>query len=386
MKKNSLKRVFSALALTAVAASTVSMTSFAETSLTGANDYFEASKIGFTQEEIDASEIKPTITVSNEILTLEEAQTNRTRIATITVGDANALYASTGLHVYYDSRLTIPNNVLNKPDIEAGPGGKYLATKTPDPDPTAQDQGMSGIFIASAADDNNGLDGVLWQIKFELPEDVKAGDVFPIDIFYKSNPNAKDLFTNAKNNNTGKLMQAYVFTRAINNGITKSYDASAVSYVDANGAAVSAADAIDKCPALKDVDGSTDGVIAIVAADTPQETTTTTAPETTTTTAPATTTTTAAPTTTTTGAPTTTTTGDTVTTTTAADTGANNSRTTTSATNTAAPASGARTTTTTAKPSDSKDSPKTGVAGVGVAVAGLAVALGTAFVLRKKED
>ena len=32
------------------------------------------------------------------------------------------------------------------------------------------------------------------------------------------------------------------------------------------------------------------------------------------------------------------------------------------------------------------DAPKTGVAGCGVAVAGLAVALGTAFVLRKKED
>ncbi len=384
MKKNSLKRVFSALALTAVAASTVSMTSFAETALYGAEDYVNASKIGFTQEEIDASEIKPTITVSNEILTLEEAQSNRTRTATITVGNANALYASTGLHVYYDSRLTIPKNVLNKPDIEAGLGGKYLATKTPDPDPTAADQGMSGIFIASAADDNNGLDGVLWQIKFELPEDVKAGDVFPIDIFYKSNPNAKDLFTNAKNNNTGKLMQAYVFTRAINNGITKSFDASAVSYVDANGAAVSAADAIEKCSALKDVDGSTDGVIAI-ADGAPQETTTTTAPETTTTTAPATTTTTAAPTTTTTGAATTTTTGgDTVTTTTGSGTTVTGASTTTTA------AKGSTTTkpaTTTTKPSDKKDeSPKTGVAGVGVAVAGLAVALGTAFVLRKKED
>nr|MCR5730300.1 NPXTG-anchored protein [Ruminococcus sp.] len=33
-----------------------------------------------------------------------------------------------------------------------------------------------------------------------------------------------------------------------------------------------------------------------------------------------------------------------------------------------------------------QDSPVTGVAGVGVAAAGLAIAVGTAFALRKKED
>ena len=36
--------------------------------------------------------------------------------------------------------------------------------------------------------------------------------------------------------------------------------------------------------------------------------------------------------------------------------------------------------------SKTTDSPKTGVTGVGVAVAGLAVAVGTAFALKKKED
>ncbi len=48
----------------------------------------------------------------------------------------------------------------------------------------------------------------------------------------------------------------------------------------------------------------------------------------------------------------------------------------------------ATTTTTKAATTTGKkgDSPKTGVAGVGVAAAGLAVAIGTAFVLRKKED
>ena len=78
------------------------------------------------------------------------------------------------------------------------------------------------------------------------------------------------------------------------------------------------------------------------------------------------------PTTTTTAAPA----DDTTTTTTAATAAA----TTTAAAGTTTAA--AKTTTTASK----ANSPQTGVAGAGVAVAGLAIAVGTAFALRKKED
>ena len=79
-------------------------------------------------------------------------------------------------------------------------------------------------------------------------------------------------------------------------------------------------------------------------------------------------------------------------TTTTTSTSTSTSTSTTTTTTTTAPKSSATTTkatTTTKKVSTTakaSDSPKTGVPGAGIAVAGLAVAIGTAFVLRKKED
>mgnify|MGYP003320904214 CR=1 FL=1 len=108
------------------------------------------------------------------------------------------------------------------------------------------------------------------------------------------------------------------------------------------------------------------------------EPTTTSTTQITTTTAAPTTTTTAAPTTTTTAASTTTTVSSAVSTTTTvaeSSTAADSTSTTK-----------AQSTTTKKGSGKSSDSPKTGVTGVGVAVAGLAVAVGTAFALKKKED
>ncbi len=383
MKKIFLKRVCSALALTAVATSTVSMTSFAAID---ASPYLEASRNGFTQEEIDASALKPEISVTKEIISLDDAKAAMTRTMEISVSGVDKKYASTGLHIYYDERLTVVPTPVGTP-AELGPASKYLTLGEPKEDPTAAEQGLKGFFTCSACSSDNGLDGVIWTFQVTLPADVKEGDVFPIDIFYKSVPGAKDLFTNADDDDEGKLMQAYFFTRSINNGITKSFSATE--------------EETSKCAAIANLDPSTDGYIAIEAA--PQ--TTTTAPVTTVTTPPTTTkpvTTVTKPDTTVTKPVTTVTKPDTtvtkpVTTVTKPDTTVTKPVTTDDVTTTkpvttkpvtTKPATTAKpAATTTAKTTAGKnDSPKTGVAGVGVAVAGLAVAIGTAFVLRKKED
>ena len=332
MKKNSLKRAASALAIAAVAASASSMAAFAD----------EAN--GFTQDQIDASETKPIVSISVDgndkgvVYSVDEAK-GKTVTVSLKVDGAQLKYASTGFHIYYSDKLTLATD----PDfgtikVDAGKALQKLSAGTPKEDPTAG-SGFKGIFVCSAGDSNMGINGEMWTMEFQLPANAAEGDVYPIDIIYKSNDNAEDLFVNSEVNEAGQLMQAYTFTKGIYNATTN------------NTFAANEAD-IAKNANLADIDKSMDGYIAVAGGTTTSETTTTETTTTTTTTTEATTTTSTSSASTTKGS--------------------------TTSTKSSTTASGTGTT----------KNPKTGVSGTGaaLAVAGLAAAVTTAFVLRKKED
>lgn len=301
MKKNSLKRIFAALALSAVATTSVaSISAFAEEGTTEAptetvteaptEEDTEApteaptaagpsADGGFTADEIAAAPVKATITMEKKSLTVAEAAGKEVTLTySVNVGN----WASTGVHIDYDSRLELTakkwSDAVN--DNESI-GAKKFQEYT------------NGLFVTTAADADTGITGTIVTLTFKVPSDAKAGDFYPVTFNYVP----KDLFTNAKDDETGKLMQAYTFTQGLVGG------------------------------GIQIVDDAT-----------------------------------AAPTTVTTAKTTTTAKATTVTTTTAK--------------------AGTTTTASTKK----TESPKTGVAGVGVAAAGLVVAAGAAFVLRKKED
>lgn len=341
MKKNSLRSAVAALAVAAVSVTAASMSAFAAP---------ENANYGFTDAEILASENKPYVTLTKTVLTMDEVKANENKVQiSMSVSDeASRKYAATGFHVHYDSRLKVATDEFGLA-ITPGPAIARISPSGPVDDPTAEEQGMSGFFVCSSGNADNGIGGVMWNAEMILPDDVKEGDVFGLDIYYIESTVNEDLFTNVQKDRTGNLMQAWVFTRGIYNELW-----------NPNFAATD--DDIAKCAALANIDKTYDGYIAIQ--DAPQTTTTTTVVTTTTTTeAPViiSTTTTTAPivpgTTTSTSKPT-----------------------TKPATKPATTKKGAVTT----KPAG--NAPTTGVAGVGVAAAGLAVALGTAFVLRKKED
>ena len=350
MKKNSLKKVLAGAAVTAMAASMASMTAFAD------------SQGGYSLDAIKGSSIQPKITVTKEVLTLEEAKANPTRTISISVEGADAKYCSTGVHFYYDNRLTIGRDPFGDVKIGKGDAIAYLSAVEYKEDPTAVDYNTAstnfgGVFFATAGNGDKGLDGVMYTLEFTIPADAKEGDVYPFNILYRENEYGTDLFAaKAKTEESSKLMQAYAFTLGINSP-QNPYASSADE--PANVKAV--------------MDGTEyDGYIAI---EGPAETTTTT------TTAPATTTTT------TTAAPVVTTTTEAPATTTA--TAAPVTTEAPASTTTAAPGSTAKTTgakTTAKTTAKATNAPKTGVAGVGVAAAGLAIAVGTAFVLRKREE
>ncbi len=332
MNKNSLKKAMSALAVAAVAASASSVAALAADYPNGQEGY---GKAGDTLSDGTAA-AKPVLSLNVDGKDNEAVYDNAADIAgktitcTLDVSGANKLYASTGLHVFYDSRLKL---VPDEDDSLAVAGSAIdkLMADVPTADPTAP-EGFSGVFLATAGKQDLGKDGTMWTFTFEVPADAKKGDVFPIDIIYR-NESAEDLFCNKAVDEAGLTMQANTFV----NGI----------YNSARPFAASSAN-VAKVAALANIDTTMDAYIAIA-----DEVVTEPTSE-----APATTTSEAASTT------------------------AKAGSTTAKAGSTTTKAGSTTKASTTAK----ADAPKTGVAGCGVAVAGLAVALGTAFVLRKKED
>jgi hypothetical protein len=261
---------------------------------------------GFSVSEIESSSVKPKLFITvdgvraGKVFDLGDVAGKTVEVA-LNVEGADMSYASTGIHIYYDKALTLPKNSLGNLAVKYGDAVMDLSHKPAVEDTTASkyNSNMKGFFVATAGYRNLGADGVMWTFDLEVPADAKAGDVFPIDIFYREKEKAADLFLNVKNDNAGRIMQAYTFTRGIYN---KNYN---------NRFAASSED-VAECAALADIDKSYDGYIAIADFKQPVTTTTTT---TTTTAKKTTTTTTKKSTTTTTSKKTTTTTRLTTTTT-----------------------------------------------------------------------
>jgi hypothetical protein len=357
MKKNTLKRAMSAAAVSALALSVSSVSAFAAIS-----DKSTPYAINPTDGSSAAS--KPVVDVTKVVYDTPAEAAGKTVTVTIAIkGDnVDGKYCTTGFHVYWDDRLTVvPNRAGLYANALSGDSSAAGALGT-----EQQANGANGVFLCSMGSADNGYTGDMWTINLQVPAGAKAGDVYPIDIAYDSAGSGKraDLFTNNADDAQGKLMQAYFFTQGTNSSANPSTDPYLVNAPKTDSTFTSA-------PTFAD------GYIAIKAAATTTTTITTTAPVTS---ATPTTSSTAAPATSATAAPTTSSTVASSSTATqsaagtAATTGSNNS--TTAATTTAK--SGGT--------NKQSDSPKTGVTGVGVAAAGLAVAIGTAFALKKKED
>ena len=315
MRKNTLKSIFAALAVTSVAVSATAMSSSAsflgdneEVAYNGA-ETFKANIADVAPEAVDDakyaawlegdSAIKPALTI--DTIEVYEDEIDKPVTVNFTMANADKKYSSFSWHVNFDNRLTLTDTTngakvgpaLPAPGIMFNPS--VLSTGSTEEGNEAAGQ----IWAATMAQAEDGGDGVMFTVEFNLPAEAKAGDVYPIgidDFFFSQFSN--DTFTNLDDNADGQFMERYFFTE--------------------NGAITNGAIKVIERPTEPDTEPDTQ-------ADTQADTT---------------------------GAATTT--------------------------------SGAgSTTTTTAK---ATDAPPTGVAGVGVAAAGLALAVGTAFVLRKKED
>ena len=128
----------------------------------------------------------------------------------------DVLINATGLSFYYDNELTIvktkrKTTVWADKGTIAGDYGFMLVETALDPT-----NNQNGLFVTGCIG-NSGISdtGTLYSLCFQLPEDVKAGYFYPVDIRY----NSGDKFIYGKGAYDNELAdQAWTFTRGITNG------------------------------------------------------------------------------------------------------------------------------------------------------------------------
>ncbi len=257
MRKNSLKRIFAALAVSAVAAtSAISMSAFAaneedpteapsdETTEAPSDETTEAPSDETTEAPSDetteapteaavgpqedgsfifpdgqvisaadvaAAATKPVISAPKIEMQLSEVPADKIVEVTINVAGADGKFCATGVHLYFDERLTL---VMDGSDVA------YDTSNNSKLSWEVKAEGSTGVFAASAASSDKGKDGAYITYQFKLPDDVKAGDVFNLDLKYVSG----DLFLNNAKDDAGKAMMAYAFNN-IQDGYIKIADA-----------------------------------------------------------------------------------------------------------------------------------------------------------------
>ncbi len=202
-----LKRITSLLVASAIAIPVLS-----GNTVYNAINPVAAENNGFSSEEIKDSAVKPTLSVSCIELSYEEAILNPVQELSISVSGADAKYSVTGIHVYWDERLTPVTN----------DNGFYAQGGEAVDDLIKSYYNLeNGFFAATSYFSDLGRDGEMYTFKLELPKNIKGGEVFDVSIVYEENDICGDLFTNALDDENGKLMQAWTFTKGIKNGYIK---------------------------------------------------------------------------------------------------------------------------------------------------------------------
>ena len=160
---------------------------------------------GYTASETLNSTYKPHITVQTREYDAVPSGEIAVNI-TLSGDDLSNHWSASGLHIGYDTRLTLTNKT-------SGDAVSNLSVQS-------GNTSVSGvIFAATAGSSDKGRTGVMYTLHFTLPANAKAGDVYPIGIYYDGTDSGrKDLFTNVNQDEVGKQMQSYLFYTGITNG------------------------------------------------------------------------------------------------------------------------------------------------------------------------
>ncbi len=158
--------------------------------------------------DLSMAKHKPTISISQERITKEEAKENPIRTVNVYISGADSAYSTAGFTIKFDERLTLIKDKRGKL-AKAGEALEYCSPSFV----SDTEHGIRTIITSSA---NTGLDGKLFSFHVELPDNISdEGEKFPIEVYYNKE---HDLFTNITVDEDGKMMQAWLFTNGIEQG------------------------------------------------------------------------------------------------------------------------------------------------------------------------
>ena len=167
---------------------------------------------------LERAEVRPELSISRIDVPLHKIDS--VQVIEMKITGAEDKYAPTGLHIKFDDRLEL---LLDDGDYaEKGPALKRLSGAQYT-DFCDEDGNPHGMFLTTSAKENFGRDGVMWRFRVKLPEDAKVGDEYPIELYFKRDTvtMTQDVFTNSIDDKTGRLMEAWLFTRGVEQGVIR---------------------------------------------------------------------------------------------------------------------------------------------------------------------
>jgi len=176
--------------------------------------YISNSNNIYTAEEINTSTVKPVLSLSKTEVDYTNA--GQQVPVTLSVKGADKAWNCMGVHIYYDERLILETKTNGTINYSIGAAAEDIPF-------SVADSTDNGIFFTCSGEANLGRDGDIVTFYFTLPNNINPGDSFPIEIKYEytilDDIIATDLFTNRIDNlSRDELMEAYVFTKGIENG------------------------------------------------------------------------------------------------------------------------------------------------------------------------
>lgn len=184
---------------------------------------------GFSSEQIQSCELKPVLSLPELVMTPEEAKSSPNVRISLSVSGAEKKYATVEFWTAFDQRLAIVSDSSGAPSVAKGDAIELFKTEFRPSrylDSSNNLIDLNGVRVIGSAIRDYGYDGDIFTVTVRLPEDVKDGDVFPLQLKYidresSGNSFVNSLFTNQKNDDEGKLMQANLFTNGLKNGFIR---------------------------------------------------------------------------------------------------------------------------------------------------------------------
>ncbi|MBQ3916213.1 MAG: hypothetical protein II690_06445 [Ruminococcus sp.] len=178
----------------------------------------------------DDPQLKPELSLPRVVLSEDDVKENRNVKVSLELSGADKSYSSFEFWTQFDDRLAIPVDSKGLPKIKFGSGVENMQTAVAANSYYDHKKKklvtVNGVRTIGAAYSDIGSSGTVFTVTLTLPEDAKAGDVFPLNIIPMNRETANNdfvssIFMNSARDEAGQQMQNWLFSKGLNGGYIK---------------------------------------------------------------------------------------------------------------------------------------------------------------------